>query len=970
MSVLNALAQKDKGTNPVLPNIQSPPETTGFFQNVGAGFKQAVAGPHSTQNARAIYESRHYDEIVAALNAEGEKATDYVPSPVLKSSPFYRPVPGEQDLPDGRVLIPVERPFANPFTAGPSLTRDVNPIQGFYLGGDAAEMNRIWQAVQKIRARKPDFLKQYPDPSAVDNAALQQRQADEAAAGQVTSRATTLGRVGSFIGGMAGSVASGDPENFVGGWSGAAGKTIAKTVVKRAAEGAVANTAAGIVALPGQEADTERMGQPAMTTGEMAKSVAQNAAAGALFGAAHVVVPEAISAAGKVAGAAVGKVAENLPAPVRDPIVAASIRAGTVKDRQLLYEFQKAHNPYSVVDTSTPTEKAAAHVMTQEVETKEQSPLQPQHDGENNNRLTNIAAALGVDLPPPEQPTTAPVVRPTVRDQSVGGVKPASYLDAVHGAEGTGKNPSSSAVGHFQFTKGTWLEYAPKVTNTAGMSEAQILALRNDRPTAEKAMQLFTADNGAYLRGHGEEDSPGNLSLAHFLGKADAVKALKAERVDPSRPIKDVIDPRSYAANEKTVFSKHQTVGDVVAWANKRIGATVDQPPARPDAVPDEGYDYSSPVPYTVETLRPGELPRTSAEAPTDEPWNPNISQHLLVWEAADGRRELIDGGKRLAHARSLDPEEVQGVTLPTVVLKEADGISEEMAMLVGRLKNVNLGTTSLEEAAGSLADIPEIADALRSPQFKREIAAIAQLPYERFGDVVNGRLDPIAASQISDVVPDERTQKLADQIRSYWRNQKEGGFRRKPIQVISTADGRIKTWAATASKAYVSDKFVPDDGDFITQLRPDDHAALDALISARQKEPSNADTRGKTESRGPSEPPGGAGRDLSPEAQDEQLSRPSEPSLFDRAVIARDNAEKFSEPTSPEAMQQTAMLEHDLRQDAVVEDTGIDPSLHLFDLPETGFRLNEEGNTVSIAEALNEADADDSAAKALRDCL
>jgi hypothetical protein len=48
----------------------------------------------------------------------------------------------------------------------------------------------------------------------------------------------------------------------------------------------------------------------------------------------------------------------------------------------------------------------------------------------------------------------------------------------------------------------------------------------------------------------------------------------------------------------------------------------------------------------------------------------------------------------------------------------------------------------------------------------------------------------------------------------------------------------------------------------------------------------------------------------------------------------------------------------------------GVDPSLHLFDLPETGFRLSEEGNTVSIKEALDAADADEAAAKALRDCL
>jgi hypothetical protein len=207
-----------------------------------------------------------------------------VESPVRSDSPFYHPVPGEQRLPDGRVLIPSERPFANPFSAGPSLTRNVNPIQGFYLGGDTAEMNRIWQAVGKVRQRKADFLKDFTDPTAVDKIALRQRQSDEASAGQVTSRATTVGRIGSFIGGMAGSIASGDPENFVGGWSGAAGKSFARTVAKRAVEGAAANTVAGVVALPGQEADSERLGQGPMTAGRWSSSVAENAAAGACSG--------------------------------------------------------------------------------------------------------------------------------------------------------------------------------------------------------------------------------------------------------------------------------------------------------------------------------------------------------------------------------------------------------------------------------------------------------------------------------------------------------------------------------------------------------------------------------------------------------------------------------------------------------------------------------------------------------------
>lgn len=954
MSVIGSMSQKDRGTALVLPNLQTPPDTTGFFQNIGAGFTSAKAGPHSTQNARAIYESRSYDQIIAALNAEGEKATDYVESPLTADSPLRTPVSGER-IQGNKVYVPVQRSFANPFSEGPSLTRDVNPIQNLYMGGDAAEQRQIWDAVRRVRARKPGFLNDFPDPLSISATALRERQADQARASEVTSRATTLGKIGGFIGGAAGSVASLDPEAVFGFFTGsvgeAAGKSVARQVLTHATEGAGLNAAASIVGVPAQAADAERMGQR-MTPADVVHSVEQNVVAGAVLGGSHVVVPEALKATGKVAGAVVGKVAENLPSGVRDPIVAASIRAGTVKDRQLLYQFQRQRSPYSVIDTSTPEERAAAHVVTRDVETQEQSPLHPSSAGDNNQRLSAIAGALGVDLSPPEVPTPAPVQTPTVRDSQAGGRKPASFADATIAAEGKPiRNPASSADGYGQFTEGTWLSVAPHVADTKGLSREQILQLRHDKTIAARATDYYAAQNSRYLRIRGLEDSPGNLSLAHFLGPADAAKVLKA---DPSMPVENIIDPRSFAANRKLLEGK--SADELIAWAHKRIGASVDHPPARPDAVPDEGFDYSSPVPYTVETLRPDELPPTSAQAPTDEPFNPMLSDHLLVWEAADGRRELIDGGKRLAHARAQDDQ--TGISLPTVVLKEADGIPEEMAMLVGKLKNVNLGTTSLEEAAGTLADLPEIADALKSPQFRREIAAIAQLPYDRFGDVVNGRLDPVAAAQIGEptprfdsdpvkaiaALPDEQFRALGAAL----------GVRRKFIDMRAASRFLDNKKLADVRAAYL---------ETVGQGMEVPHGETATL------------TRPATAGGGPREPSGGEGRDLAAEAPDANLPSGGGPSLFDRAVTARDQAEKFSDPAGPEAKEQTALIEHDLRAEAEGPDEkAAYPSgetEHLFDLPSTGFRLSEEGERPqSLKDILEQVDADEAAAKALRDCL
>jgi hypothetical protein len=258
MGVIPSGTNPDEGVGAIQPKAQPP--QTGLFRNIAAGFREAVAGPHSTQVGDAIYQNRDYDQIVKALNQEGEQGVDYVESPVLKSSPFYHPVEGERVNQNGVVYIPVKRSFRNPYVSAPSLTKDNNPLMALYGGGDRAEIDQIWSAVQRVRQRKPDFLKAIPNEAALMALALKRRQQDMASAQAVTSRASTAGKIGGFIGGMGGSIASMDPENAVGGIGGAAGKTVGRTILKRAVEGAVANTAAGVVAVPGQVADAEHLG--------------------------------------------------------------------------------------------------------------------------------------------------------------------------------------------------------------------------------------------------------------------------------------------------------------------------------------------------------------------------------------------------------------------------------------------------------------------------------------------------------------------------------------------------------------------------------------------------------------------------------------------------------------------------------------------------------------------------------------
>jgi hypothetical protein len=106
---------RDEGAAAVVPTASGPANQTGFFENVGAGFRQAVAGPHSTRVGEAIYQQRYYDQIIKALQTEGEQGEDAL---TITATPTK-----------------VKRSFRNPYVSQPwqNLTNPTyNPIQSLY----------------------------------------------------------------------------------------------------------------------------------------------------------------------------------------------------------------------------------------------------------------------------------------------------------------------------------------------------------------------------------------------------------------------------------------------------------------------------------------------------------------------------------------------------------------------------------------------------------------------------------------------------------------------------------------------------------------------------------------------------------------------------------------------------------------------------------------------------------------------
>lgn len=767
----------DEGAGAIAPQAAGPEAPhTGFIANAVAGYDAARAGAHSTRNGQNAFEARYYDQIVGALTAEGKQGSDLLE--VRPGGIGYR---GPANLPVnayGVGQLPVPRSFRNPYSGSPTLGQDDNPLLRLYGQGDQREKQAIFDAIREVQKTKPNFLKGLSSPEEVAARADTDRKGRVAQADAVTSQAGTMGKIGGFIGGMVGSIASGDPENAVGmGMETAAGKTVARTIIKRGiTEGAV-NAGAGAAALPGVATDTRRLGGE-MSTDDMATSVEDQFALGGVLGAAHASAPHVAAGIGQAVSTVAGKVAENLPPVIRDPLAAAAMRAGTIPARADVAEWRRLHSPYGVHDTATPDEKAAAHVVERDADIREASPLHPEADANNDHRLDAVAASLGVDLHPPQVPTPAPMAVPTVPDRTAGASmprRPASFTEALGHAEGTGQNPHSSADGHFQFTQGTWLGdakhpgYVQRVADTTGMSREQILALRHDLPTATKAEALFRQDNARYLRGKGLEDSPGNLSLAHFLGAPDAAKVLRA---DPNTPLKGLVDDKSYAANAhgpKDVFNKNQTAGDLVAWANKRIGTTIDHPAARGDAVAafdpiDDRPNYAETPPYSLQNFKPDDLHVDAgimqyksggdASGVTDalkgvDSWNPLLAGQVLVWEGADGRHVVVDGHQRTGLAKRLSGDD-PSIEMPAVVIREADGISARDARVYGALRNISNGTGSIIDNARVLRDAPSGGDILPpNARNMREIGGLVALSHEAFGAVLNDVVDPHLAAEV-----------------------------------------------------------------------------------------------------------------------------------------------------------------------------------------------------------------------------
>lgn len=126
------------------------------------------------------------------------------------------------------------------------------------------------------------------------------------------------------------------------------------------------------------------------------------------------------------------------------------------------------------------------------------------------------------------------------------------------------KASTSSATGLYQFTKGTWKELVDKYDLGFSLED------REDPEKSRQVVELFTNENYSFLETKlGRAPNPGELYLAHFLGRGGAEKLINGEG-----ELSTLVGEGALKANKNVFYDANGNVKnkeDVIDWANSKM---------------------------------------------------------------------------------------------------------------------------------------------------------------------------------------------------------------------------------------------------------------------------------------------------------------------------------------------------------------------------------------------------------------
>jgi len=372
---------------------------------------------------------------------------------------------------------------------------------------------------------------------------------------------------------------------------------------------------------------------------------------------------------------------------------------------------------------------------------------------------------------------------------------PSAKIAAAESADNlAAENPNSTATGKFQFTEGTWNEFA---------KETGVPPIIEGKPDPRLNESYQDLQEGAYRKrsvksleqaGLAVDDT--NLYLSHFLGQQGAVDFLKKLKADPTAPAVKYVDHAAVDANRKVFFKKNgmaRTAQELYQWAAGKMGSSSTGLPeahiANYDAnlkAMNEGGQIPEPQPVPG-AIRPPHQDGLELVDPnsvqvdaktfqfkeggdqfgvTDrltgvDKWEPDFAGVALVYERADGSRFIADGHQRLALAKRTGGE------LNARILREADGWTPEAVRVRAAVKNIAEGTGSPLDAAKIMraaraSDLPPLPP---TSALARQGRALAELSDDAFGMVVNGVVPENYGALVGRLIKDPKMQEAAIRV-------------------------------------------------------------------------------------------------------------------------------------------------------------------------------------------------------------
>lgn len=187
------------------------------------------------------------------------------------------------------------------------------------------------------------------------------------------------------------------------------------------------------------------------------------------------------------------------------------------------------------------------------------------------------------------------------------------------GGKATAKNPKSSAYGLGQFTAATWKRFAESPLGKmlkGKMDMAEWMAARAIPEIAMQGMRWLTQLNADHLEKNGVPANDTTLYLAHFMGAQGAVNLYKADPQQNAREFLRHSDPKHADAIIKanpTVFTEKRSVGDIMAWSGRKMGAKFDpNAPVTGQPRPQEWMDEPQLEKYALDNIGDDQLKRQS----------------------------------------------------------------------------------------------------------------------------------------------------------------------------------------------------------------------------------------------------------------------------------------------------------------------------------------------------------------------